>query len=120
MVSFQLDLVLRAEAQSDVRIECFQEPRDVLRLRRFERSADGGHGRRCGTGGASAAPCAHDGFGTINLHPLRPDDFAVVPVAGGVLQDVAAAFFELVQGCCFVVVFEASLRCEIFFVANRF
>ncbi len=34
----------------------------------------------------------------VDTHPLRPRDLPVVPVTGGVFEDIAAAFVEVVQG----------------------
>ena len=55
---------------------------------------------------------------SIDTDPLRPDDLAMVPVAGGVFESVSGALFKMVKSFRLIIFIEASLWDEIFFVAN--
>ncbi len=54
-----------------------------------------------------------------NTHPLGPHDLAVVVVAGGIFQDVALAFVEVVQGQRVLVGLASGWRRKILRVARR-
>src|SRR4051794_28872533 len=57
-------------------------------------------------------------FRTTRLHPLGPDDLAVMPVAGGVLEHVALAFVELIKRQRVLVRYETIRRREVLVVTG--